>query len=490
MTRTRTYQHRCAAVSSRPPAPRSLPAHSRTVAVLLVCAALLHPGPAARGEPTAVPVPDFAAVLHPLMAKRFDNILEAVRARPDDPAVIGELGCFYEANLFPDLAAACYERASTLAPDDPQWMFHRAAVARATDDLKFAEKALRLVLARRPDHAASREQLGLALLADGSLDEAATAFERLIELRPDMPSGYVGLARVRLARNNAEEAEGLLRRAVDVAPNWNAARYYLAVALRALGRPAEAEAEAARGTDTRWMFIPDPWYADVTRQAAGREPLMAVARGMRAMGATDNAIRIYRTLLTVDPRDVPVAQELADLYLRANRPADVVLMLREPLLADPDNLRTNIQLAAGFFGIGRLSDSQAHAEAALKLNPNSAEASYGLGLALAAQGEYDSAIAALHRAVEFGGGDPRYAQAVCELLIHQERWNEADAPCRTALSREPKETAHLYNLGRVSLKLGRIDEAIRYLQLAAERKPDDAAIQQALKEAAQTQSGE
>jgi tetratricopeptide (TPR) repeat protein len=448
----------------------------------LIAAHAAFPAPPPKGPD--IPAPEIAAVLDPLMARRFDTLIESARISPSDPKAIGDLGHFYEANGFSHLAAECYGRAARLNPEDPKWMFHEAVIARTLGNNDLAENRLRALLSRRADHAPSIELLGLIQLDRGVLADASQLFQRVAELRPNLPGGHAGLGRTKLAEGNASDAEEHLRRAVELAPNWDGARYYLAAALRLQGRTLEANAEASRVSDhTVWVYLPDPWYSDVTRQAAGRDPLLRIARTLIAAGQAETAVRVLRTLLAVDPRDVPVAQELAELYLRADRPNDVLQILKAPIQTDATNVTTNLHLAAAFHMIGHLSSAQAHAEAAVKQDPNSAEAYYGLGLSLAGQAEFERALDILHRAVELGGGDPRYAQAVCELLIFQKRWNEADGPCRTALSSEPRETAHLFNQGRVCLYLGQIDEAVRLLKAAAERRPQDEEIQEALNKA-------
>jgi tetratricopeptide (TPR) repeat protein len=101
-------------------------------------------------------------------------------------------------------------------------------------------------------------------------------------------------------------------------------------------------------------------------------------------------------------------------------------------------------------------------------------------MALLAAGREDEALAALTRAVEL---DPQSAQAQCGMgLAHYEhaRWKEAVAAFRAAERFAPDSAIGSFNLGLALERLGERDEARRALLRAAALEPHDEEIQRAL----------
>lgn len=84
------------------------------------------------------------------------------------------------------------------APSD----YDRAVAARSSGRFETAIEILQTMIAREPNHADARLQLGLNYLALQRLDEAQAEFERTLQIAPEYADARIGLARVAVRRGD------------------------------------------------------------------------------------------------------------------------------------------------------------------------------------------------------------------------------------------------------------------------------------------------
>jgi len=163
-------------------------------------------------------------------------------------------------------------RALELAPGDVQATALLGWAEMLRGRLDEAMAILQQVLAREPDHALARVNLGFICLRQRSYGDAISHLSRVIREATDRRAvlyGHYYLGLVYLAREMYEDAVTFLERAVELGPNLGEARYELGRAYWLAGMAAEARAEWGVGATGRFS----PW--------AGRceEALAEVARG-------------------------------------------------------------------------------------------------------------------------------------------------------------------------------------------------------------------
>jgi tetratricopeptide (TPR) repeat protein len=126
-------------------------------------------------------------------------------------------------------------------------------------------------------------------------------------------------------------------------------------------------------------------------------------------------------------------------------------------------------------------------EQAVKLDPESAEARYRLGLAYSALDREDEAKESLKRSIELYKktieSDPNDAEAFFNLgeaysVLHQEE--EAARAYRQAIRLKPDHEEAYYQLGMSQTRLARYDEASTSFQKALELDPNDYRVNDAL----------
>lgn len=153
-------------------------------------------------------------------------------------------------------------------PDNPTAMYELGNALINADRATEAIPLLSAVVAMRPDSLQARYKLGRAFLQSGNLEEAAAQYERVIDRYPDDWRAHLTLTDVCLQRRDLGGAEQHLRAAETLVPTEKQVTLY------------QAQIAAARGQ-------------------------------------SDDALRLYESLLIRDPNDQLVRQRYEELL---NRP--------------------------------------------------------------------------------------------------------------------------------------------------------------------------
>jgi tetratricopeptide (TPR) repeat protein len=160
--------------------------------------------------------------------------------------------------------------------------------------------------------------------------------------------------------------------------------------------------------------------------------------GLHQAGRLNEAERIYRQILEVDPDNADGLHLLGVIAHETGHNEVAVDLIGKAIARNSRVADFHCNIGNALQALGRLTEASAHFRRALKLNPNHAESYNNFGNALREQGKLDEALRQFRRAL---GRRPGYAEA------------------------------H-YNLGNTLLDLGRTDEAIHHYQQAIEFKPD------------------
>jgi predicted O-linked N-acetylglucosamine transferase (SPINDLY family) len=180
------------------------------------------------------------------MPEVLDDGAALVVRMPDSLALLLMLGSASLRLRRFEAAAAWYEQALALAPDNPDALndlgIALAELGRAQEALICLNRALRL----RPDNASAHNNLGQILRDLGSPAEAQAAFERAVALKPDFAEAHnnLGIVLARLGRH--DEAIGCFVRSVKFRPGYAEGYSNLGNSLAWLGRHADAAAALDR----------------------------------------------------------------------------------------------------------------------------------------------------------------------------------------------------------------------------------------------------
>jgi tetratricopeptide (TPR) repeat protein len=237
-----------------------------------------------------------------------------------------------------------------------------------------------------PEHAAALEALIGHLTHLGRAEEAVQRVTAALEAHPDQAVFHALQARaLSAAGRSREEVAAVFERAIGFDGGY-------APALAGL---AQLREEAGQADVAVALY-------DRAAQADSDNPEYAAApaRILLAGGKTAEAERRFDEMLGQHPRYAQAATELAKIQLRRGADLERAAQLarRAVLLhGGPDALET---LGWALFETGKLDESVAALNGALKVDPESVGARYRLGLSLARKGDLDGAREAFRKVLE------------------------------------------------------------------------------------------
>ena len=294
-------------------------------------------------------------------------------------------------------SAASLKHLEAAAKADPS---QRTPVIRAAGRFlqkKKPDKAiaiLRLGQAANPESVAMHEWLGLAYQQASQPDEAIAAFEAALALPHTTILSINGLAKLHAAAKRFDEAFNVLDTALTKA-NLNP-KFWLALAdlYRDTGLAARAKMDKIKAgiiTSLDRASALDP-----------ENPLTLhrLADYYKVWGESDKAIALFIQLIELNPGLLAVREQLADLYLRADKTEDATKQLEAILRERPTNERALFVLGGIKRQLDKLEEAAAHFETVLKINPKFEMAYYELAGVRLFQNKPDITLATLKKAGE------------------------------------------------------------------------------------------
>lgn len=202
-----------------------------------------------------------------------------------------------------------------------------------------AETCFRAVIAKNPNSATARCNLGCVLLNKGLVDEAIAQLKRSIEIDPHYQFGHYNLAAALMEKGEPDEAIPHLWTVLKMNPNHTKAYYTLGNALSKKGDVDEAAASYKRALQLQPDF-PDAHtnLASLLLEKGEMDAALAhyrkalalqpdnpgahynVAVGLVRKGELEPAIAELRTALRIDPAYPDAEPLLRDLVARKTQP--------------------------------------------------------------------------------------------------------------------------------------------------------------------------
>ena len=193
-------------------------------------------------------------------------------------------------------------------------------------------------------------------------------------------------------------------------------------------------------------------------------------------GRVEESLPWYAQALEREPNH-PIARRNYALALnRAGRPAEAEEILRETLVAFPDDLDTRVNLGDTLLALGKVQEASGVLDRALAIDPDSPEALHNTALAAAAAGLNGPAMAALKRAIRVQPEFIAARRTLGNLLVESEQFEEAEKLYRRLLELDPNDAVAHLNLGILAARKGQTAEAERRLRRAAALDPDSPEI--------------
>lgn len=199
---------------------------------------------------------------------------------------------------------------------------------------------------------------------------------------------------------------------------------------------------------------------------------------------------ILNRAISVDENNY-VAHSLLGFVISSRDPARALGEFQKSVAINPRLFQAQMHLANSLLQFGRLDEAITHFQQALEIEPSDLSCKYNWGMACYQKGNVDEAIVHCHDAWAGETNNLQYLNALAIMLAKKERWNEATPYVKKICELNGNDPNAFNLLGVVSMKTGRIDEAIVAFQSALKLSPDSTALQNNLAAAmnAQRQAG-
>lgn len=286
-----------------------------------------------------------------------DWMSSAVAMAPGQPTVLQARARMLVEQGLPSAAEESYRSAIGAHPEQTQLKLDLAALY--TEQIKKPAEALpilRELIRQNPDLAAAHLQLGLALSADGKLDDAGRALDEAMKRAPNDAMAVNARGLIALKQGQADRALALFDKALVLRKDFAGAMLARGDALQALGKPDQA--------------------IETYKRAAMLAPTSALPHALRAqalerMKRPAEAEQAYREGLKLEPENTLIANNLAFLLASQKLKLDEALALAQRVTAKESGRAAYMDtLGAVQLARGDMAAARHSFERALSIEPS------------------------------------------------------------------------------------------------------------------------
>ncbi len=343
-------------------------------------------------------------------------------------------------------------------PGDPDAMFAYAHLALGAEQYATAHQLLDGVLALRPGWSDAYALRATIHQRRGEVERAVAAYREAIRLDPENLQTALSYARLLVRESRFAEARKEFKRLERMSPEDPDVLF----ALGLLAIQAEQLPEARRHFTTlvgQGQRVADASFflGRIAEMERDDDAAMRWYRKVKGGGYRYDA-RLRIAILTARQGDIEGARRLLGELLQDNPAREV-----RTILVEADILRVAERYAEAFDLLGR----------ALRRYPDNPELLYAQAMAAERLDRLEVLERNLRRMLR---ADPDNAQALnalgYTLADRTDRYDEAYRYIERALELEPEDAAIQDSMGWVLYRLGRHEEAIRYLRMALDNDWD------------------
>jgi predicted O-linked N-acetylglucosamine transferase (SPINDLY family) len=310
-----------------------------------------------------------------------------------------------------------------------------------------------------PGLAEVHANLGLALAANGRLDDAIAAYRSAIALRPNLAAAHNHLAMALAGKGQFPEAVIAMQRAITIDPRD--ARLHCNLGLVLVG---QSKLDAAIESFQKTVAI-NPQQADAWNH-------LGMTLLVRGKGAdAEDAIAALKQAHRLRPNNVSTFNQLMDLLRQHNHLNEAIECAKAAVSERKDSVEAVLNLSLALTDAGDLEQALGFAEKAVALGPNEARAYLALGHVMGARKQVEQAIVAYEKAIAL---DPQFVNVYGNLanaLRQAARIDDAITVCRRALGVRPDVAAVHVNLGVLYCDVGDVDAALTSVRKAIDLNP-------------------
>jgi tetratricopeptide (TPR) repeat protein len=307
-----------------------------------------------------------------------------------------------------------------------------------------------------PDTSSWAADLALGLLLIGNQKKAKDMALLSTELPETVSAGFNLLGAITLAEGNLEGAERLFKNALLVEPDRPEVLNNLGGIAVRLGKLSDALSYYDRALS---------FNATLPQSIAGRTAMLV------ALERADEAVLDLEGRLEKEPDSIPLRCQMAHLLEAANRFDEACAALKETIDQNEDNIELLLQLAVLVLSRSRLIAALWALQKAEKLEPENPVVLNMLARTYIEAGAIKKAEETIDRLMDLHPDAPGSLLARAALRSAQDNFDGAEDDLQKVLEVLPGSAAALGNLGHNMMLTGRLTEAVKCFEKAAQINP-------------------
>jgi putative PEP-CTERM system TPR-repeat lipoprotein len=386
-----------------------------------------------------------------------------------------------------DKAQATHGALAKILPGNPITGLLAARLAMARQDYAAAVAEAQKVVNSAPQLLPARMLLGVALLAQGNLNQSEIQLAQVVQLAPENTEARKLLARVNLQLNRPDVALQVISPLQQEAGADAQLDSLLGLANLQLGDAdvglARLESSVAKQpTNTAAKVDLAAAYVFAGQNERARQVLEAVAPGdirrdtllVRVLAATagpEAARAQIDRMVSARPNDAAVVTQAALLYASQREFDKGRALLAKLTTSQPTNADALIALARIEGTAGDNAAARQAAQRAVTADPANIQARLLLANLAVRSGEVDAAIGHLEEARKQNTTAVEPRLSLARLYLQQRRTRDLDAII-AELERMARDNGGLANaLGQLFMEAGRFEAALEWFRTAATQNP-------------------
>ncbi|MGH9850608.1 MAG: tetratricopeptide repeat protein [Blastocatellia bacterium] len=328
---------------------------------------------------------------------------------------------------------------------DPALHFNRAVALQQEGKLAEAADEYRALLKLKPDYAEAQANLGVVLSRLGKYDEAIVAYESALKLAPHLTPIQLNLGIAHYRAGQYAKAAETLRSFLEKKPDSLQARQLYGLSLVEIGQDEDAIIQL-----------------ELTLDAAPQETAVLYSLGLAYLRLNKPGWREMIERLAAFPAGVPTSHLLRGQSLIAGREYErAIEELQKAAALNPDLPRLQYSLGLAYEQLKRNKEALVAFENELKRSPQDFLTLYYLAYLNETEGNLNAAQRHLDSAVKLAPESPEVNAVAGKILFKQGKAAEAVKPLEFAAAKKPNDHELRYTLARVYQQLGRKEDAAR-----------------------------
>ena len=324
-------------------------------------------------------------------------------------------------------------------------LFNRAVTLQREGNLKEAESEYRAILARKPDYAEARANLAAVLIKTDRYEEAVSEYESALRLAPQLAPILLNLGIAHYRKGEFEKAVDAFKRFLDKSPDNLQAVQLMGLSMLEIGQDREAidllERAVTAGSD---------------------DPAALYGLGLARLRLQKPGVPALIERLAHIPNGAAASQLLrGQLLLSRGEFERAIVELQAAASLKPDLPRLQYSLGLCYTKLGRNKDGLAAFQAELARAPRDFSTLFYLAYLHEAEGDIPAARAKLDAALALEPESAEGNTLLGKILVKEGRFREALKPLELAVSKDPSDGEKRYQLGRAYQQLGRGEDAAR-----------------------------